>query len=351
MRPRNVVHVLGSGGQQARGIALTVMNLASSVDASRYRLSVIVLRENGTVAEALRGMGLNVRVIDWQGGRADIRGAMRFARVLREMHPDIVHLHAGGVSPRVVSKLAVGARVVVHYHSLEEEALTPRRLRRSALGADLVIANSRATASSVRGADPQVVYPGIKAPPPVARTGRAKVIVGVASRLAPVKGIVHLVDALALVARSHPQIEVVIAGDGPERPRIEAAARNAHLEDRVHFTGWVDDIAGLMREWDIYAQPSLAEGLGIAALEAMSTGLPVVASDVGGLREIVIDGETGYLVPVKDSRALGQRIAQLADDAALRERMGTAARSRVVDCFPFERESETIFAAYEDLFA
>jgi glycosyltransferase involved in cell wall biosynthesis len=191
----------------------------------------------------------------------------------------------------------------------------------------------------------------MKAAAPVTRTGRAKVIVGVASRLAPVKGIVHLVDALAMIARSHPHVELVIAGDGPERPHIEAAVRQAHLEDRVHFTGWVDDIAGLMREWDIYAQPSLAEGLGIAALEAMSMGLPVVASDVGGLREIIVDGETGYLVPVKDSRALGRRIAELADDAALREKMGTAARSRVVSCFPFERESETIFAAYAELLA
>ena len=353
MRNRvDVIHVLGSGERHARGIALTVLNLASSLESSRYRLSVIILRDDGPIGDELRDRGVTVRAIDWQGGRADIAGAMRFARTLRELQPAIVHLHAGGMSPRFVSKAAAGARVVVHFHSLEEENKPKGARSRSPLGADLIIANSRATAASVRRAKPLVVYPGVRvADRPHAVTNDDQVTIGAAARLTRVKGIGYLIAALALIQDDVPDLRLEIAGDGPEMAKLQRSAREAGVAARVRFLGWVDDVETVMARWDIVAQPSIAEGLGIAALEAMALGMPVIASDVGGLREIMDDGITGFLVPPGDSHSLAMRISGLARDPSLRASVGEAARAHVAKNFSMEKESNAIKSAYERLLA
>ena len=353
MRNRiDVVHVLGSGEQHARGIALTVLNLASSLDTHRYRLSCILLREDGPIGDSLRDKGVNVRAIDWQGGRADIGGAMRFARALREIHPAIVHLHAGGMSPRFVSRAAAGCRVVVHFHSLEEENRTKRPAKRSPLGADLIIANSHATARSVRRAKPLVVYPGVAIPMRTRKPrSTARVTIGVAARLTPVKGIGYLIAALGLLRDDFPDLFLEIAGDGPEMSRLQESVRQANVSDRVKFLGWTNDIDSAMSRWDLVVQPSTAEGLGIASLEAMANGIPVVASDVGGLREIILNNVTGFLVPPGDSHSLAVKISELARDASLRARMGEAAREHAAMNFSLAKESDAIRSAYERLLA
>ena len=350
----HVIHVLGSGEQHARGIALTVENLYNTLDPHQYRLSVIFLRGDGPVGDAFRKLGIDVRTIDWRGGRGDIAGALRFARALRLMKPSIVHLHAGGLSPRFVSKAAAGARVIVHYHSLEEESRTDKRRRatRTPIAADLVIANSEATARSVSRGEPLVVYPGVNALRKILRrTAGDTIVVGAAARLVPVKGISYLIEALALLAGHSPAIRLEIAGHGPEQLKLEAAAAREGVADRVKFLGWVDDVASTLDKWDIVALPSLAEGLGIAALEAMARGIPVVATEVGGLTEVIADGTTGFLVPAKDPQALADRISQLAKDRALREKIGAAARERVKERFSVERESQAIQSAYQSLLA
>jgi glycosyltransferase involved in cell wall biosynthesis len=348
----DVVHVLGSGEQHARGIALTVLNLATSLDPHRYRLSVIFLRDDGPIGDALRDKGVSVRAIDWQGGRADIAGAMRFARALREMHPAIVHLHAGGMSPRFVSKAAAGARVVVHFHSLAEENKSKRVAKRSPFGADLIIANSHATARSVRRGKPVVIYPGVSVSNRTRNTqGSGRVTIGAAARLTPVKGIGYLVAALSLLRDDFPDLFLEIAGDGPELSKLQQSARQANVERRVTFLGWVNDIDAAMSRWDIVAQPSIAEGLGIAALEAMARGIPVVASDVGGLREIIVDNTTGFLVPPGDSHSIAMKLSELAGDHSLRARMGSAARDHASKNFSLDKESAAIRSAYERLLA
>jgi glycosyltransferase involved in cell wall biosynthesis len=345
----HVVHVLGSGEQSARGIALTVLNLTELLDASRYRLSVIFLRDDGPIGDVLRSRGVEVLGAGWHRGRADIPGAMRFARALRTFEPDIVHMHAGGLSPRIVSKIAAGAKVVVHFHSLQEEAKVEGITRRSPIAADLVIANSNATAESVKRAKPLVIYPGVVVPP-VRRSYneiRPIRIVGTAARLARVKGIEYLIEAVSHLENVH----LEIAGDGPERAELERKVAVFGVTDEVTFTGWIDDVGKEMSTWDMYAQPSLAEGLGIAALEAMAHGIPVVASDVGGLREIIVDSETGFLVSPKSPGRLAERIRELAANGDLRARLGDAGRTRAATHFSRERECAAIQSAYEKLLA
>ncbi|MEO8192469.1 MAG: glycosyltransferase family 4 protein [Gemmatimonadales bacterium] len=347
-----VLHVLGTGEEYAKGIAHTVMNLARHVDASRYRLSAVILRGDGPVGDQLRAAGVTVKAVGWEDGWTDVPGALRFMGALRQSRADIVHLHAGGLSPRFVSKIAAGARVVVHYHSLEQESGNGSGTPRSTLAADLVIVNSEATAASVRGRKPLVVYPGVNVPPRAKpRDATGPVILGVAARLAPVKGISYLLSAMKQILIDDPDTVLQIAGAGPDRHKLESEAEWAGVAGSTRFVGWQDDVATLMNRWDIYVQPSLSEGLGIAVLEAMAIGLPVVATAVGGLREIVLHGETGYLVPPRDPDALAGSVCELMRDPRLRARMGDAGRRRATEHFSLEREVTAIQSAYDRLLA
>ncbi|MEO5588785.1 MAG: glycosyltransferase family 4 protein [Gemmatimonadaceae bacterium] len=344
-----VTHVLGSAEREAGGIARTVINLAASLDASRYRLSAIVLGNDGPLGDTLRDLNVEVDAISWQGGRTDLAGALRFARMLRTRAPHIVHLHAGGLSSRFVARVGAGARVIAHFHSLREETPTRRQKRRSSLAADLVIVNSQATAASITGRRVLVVYPGVAIPTAARQHATRAVVVGVAARLSPVKGVGFLIEALRTLRETWPGMRLEIAGDGPDRASLEKACAESGLAGMVRFLGWVSEVNEPMRGWDIYAQPSLAEGFGIAALEAMAHGIPVVASDVGGLSEAIANGETGFLVAPCDSRMLATRIAGLAGDPTLRSRMGAAARRRVAEHFSLEQEAATLLKAYESL--
>jgi glycosyltransferase involved in cell wall biosynthesis len=124
-----------------------------------------------------------------------------------------------------------------------------------------------------------------------------------------------------------------IAGDGSQRDALAADAKRLRLDDAVRFLGPVDDPRELLRALDIFVMPSLYEGLGMAALEAMACGLPVIASDTGGLRETVEDGCTGLLAPAGDVVALAHAIETLAEAPAKRAAMGAAARARAIERF------------------
>jgi glycosyltransferase involved in cell wall biosynthesis len=140
---------------------------------------------------------------------------------------------------------------------------------------------------------------------------------------------------------------MLAVGDGPERPRIEKLAQEAGLgPDRLRFLGFRTDIADLLGAADFFVLPSRAEGLPISMLEAMSHGLPVVATAAGGSVEACTDGGQGYLVPIDDHAALADAMARLAADPALRRRLGEAGLARVRDEFSFDRTAERYEALY-----
>ena len=118
--------------------------------------------------------------------------------------------------------------------------------------------------------------------------------------------------------------------------------------DRIKLLGRVDDVRELLWASDIFAMPSLKEGLGVAALEAMASGLPVIASDVGGLREVVEDGRTGIIVPPANSKQIASAIQRLAESDGLRAQMGAAARARVVENYSMEKMAARTLALYRE---
>jgi len=154
---------------------------------------------------------------------------------------------------------------------------------------------------------------------------------------------------VALLCLEFPTLRLEIAGTGPQREDLEREAGRLGLTSGVRFLGWQRDLGPIFRSWDIFAMPTLEEGFGMAGLEAMAEGLPVVATSVGGLPEVVEDGQTGYLVPPSDVTALSGRLRLLILDPKRRQAMGAAGRERARNHFSVDRMVGEIAAIYDSL--
>ena len=187
--------------------------------------------------------------------------------------------------------------------------------------------------------------------PSLAQAGSTAPVVGTVTRLVKVKDLDLLLDAMALLVERVPTARLVIAGDGPERPHLEGLAVERGLTGQVEFLGRVEGVQPVLAGFDAFAMTSLYEGLGISALEGMAMGVPVVATAVGGLSEVVEEGVTGFLVPRGPDRAataaaLAARVAELLLDGPLRNRMGEAARVRVAERFSPQAAGRKMLAIY-----
>jgi glycosyltransferase involved in cell wall biosynthesis len=174
-------------------------------------------------------------------------------------------------------------------------------------------------------------------------------VIGCLGGLEERKGHQFLFDAAALLKSEGFKLRYRVAGDGPARDDLEQQAVRLGLRDDVEFLGFVADTPDFFLGVDLLAMPSLYEGLGVAALEAMAAGKAVIATRVGGLAESVIDGVTGILVAPKDARALAGAIAKLVRDPALADEMSRRGRERVLQHFTLERMAEQNESYYYEL--
>lgn len=172
-------------------------------------------------------------------------------------------------------------------------------------------------------------------------------------QLFPRKGIRFLIEAAAQLKPRFPDLKVVVAGDGFERPELVALAESLGIGQDVTFLGWVPnaELPPYYRAAAVSVIPSLEEGFGIPAAEAMGCETPVVASDAGGLPEVVEDGVTGFVVPRGDSQALAAAIGALLADPERRKRMGCAGRQRALRLFDWDRTAEQFEGIYADVTA
>jgi len=176
-------------------------------------------------------------------------------------------------------------------------------------------------------------------------------VVGAVSRLAWKKGIRHLLEATPRILEAVPDAHVVIAGDGPLRSELEAQAAALGVRDRVLFLGSRPDTIALMAAFDVFVLPSVVEGMSNALLEAMAVGRPVVATDVGGNPEVVVDGETGLIVPPNDPHQLAASIQKLLEAPELAAEMGAAGRQRVIERYQIDVMTRRIEELYDTLLA
>jgi len=182
---------------------------------------------------------------------------------------------------------------------------------------------------------------------------REKYVALVVSRLVPIKNVPLAVSAMAAIANQHPRLMLVIAGDGPQRAALDAQVAAAGLAGRVVFAGRVahEDIPAWYRSANLFVLPSEFDNSPNVALEAMASGLPVVATDVGGLRHYVRPGVNGELVPAGDAHALGAAIGRFEEDSALSTRVGRRNRDDAVSGFSWTQSAQALRAVYERVIA
>ena len=276
----------------------------------------------------------------------DLAAVRALTTILRDFRADVVHSHefTMAIYGAAAAKRANARHVITMHGGLYYAAAWRRRaalrwaMRRSAslVGVSVATASALQRILGIDRSKVHVVPNGIPL-----RTGvRAKLrselglapgellIVSVGN-LYPVKGHAVLIDALARL-RDRTGWRLAIAGRGEEEGRLRAQAATAGIGERVHLLGFRDDVADILAAADLFTMPSLSEGLPLALVEAMSFGLPVVVTGVGGVPEVVTDGAEGMLVPPSDAGALAAALGALLADAPRRQKMGEAARTRAL---------------------
>jgi glycosyltransferase involved in cell wall biosynthesis len=153
-------------------------------------------------------------------------------------------------------------------------------------------------------------------------------VIGAVARLVPVKGLQYLIDAAPEILRRCPDARFLLVGDGEMRPALEAQADALSLSDRILFTGFREDIPALIAGMDVFVLPSINEGMGRVLVMAMALGKPIVATRVGGVAELLGDGEAGLLVPPRDPAALAEATTTLLRDATRASALAEAGRRR-----------------------
>jgi glycosyltransferase involved in cell wall biosynthesis len=345
----------GGGQAQSLGLALAL--------ATRGDETWFIAQPDSELLARLKGTYLSWEAMPLRG-LAGLMSAPRLARRLAELKPDIIHIHesashsVAGIAARRAgkSKIIVTRRTEfplkrgwlgkAKYHLWCDKLIcVSDAIRRRCLEAGLPDRLLAVIPDFVdcRHFDPCV---GQGLAPTTAGPGRTIVAVG---RLSAIKGHRVLLRAMAEVAKQAPAARLLICGAGEEEQALRALAQRLRLADRVTFAGFVNDVRNALAKADIFVMPSLSEGLGVAALEAMAMAKPVVLSDAGGLPESVIHGRTGLVVPAGDPGALASALIELLADPAKAAEMGRAARERMVEHFDRPRIVERVLTLYEEL--
>ena len=341
--------------------------LAMRLDCGRFAPAVACFRE-GSLAEDLAAAGRPLYIVPKRRS-FDLGLLLSLVRLLRRERIALVHCHdiqsatygtmaarlgrvptvltvhglklfkqkrAGMVLPRLARWMQ---RVVFVGHWLERVAADEFGIR------------PRHPAVVHNGVDIEAFCPGDADPELLAELGIEPGIpvVGTVGNLRPVKDYPCLLRAFAVALRRVGDAVLVFVGDGDERPRLEALARELGIERSVRFAGARADVARMLRLFDVFALSSQTEGISVALLEAMATGLPAVVTDTGGNPEVVAEGRTGHLAPVGDPDALGNALADLLADAGRRRAWGEAARRTVAEEFSLNQMIQGYESIYDTL--
>ena len=372
------------------GAELALLRLLREVDRTRFDCRVLLFSP-GPLAAQLTQAGIPVEILPLteavvstsrhDAGRtllrfgqvAAVAGCIwRLARYLRAQGIDLVHTQSlkshliGGLASRLAARPCIW-----HLHIQIADDYLPRRVaqvfRRLAHWLPrYLIANSEFTLRSVQPCDPRrswVVYPGIplqeytrKVPRPD-RTADAEAMVGIIGRLSSTKGQDVFLRAGAVVLRSFPRVRLQLIGsalfsDRPYEAELRELARSLGIEEAVDFVGFVDDVPGRLEKLDLLVLAStLPEPFGQILVEAMAMGVPVIATDAGGVPEILAGSDGGMVVPPGDVERLAAAICEVLGDPARAEAMAQRGRARAAERFTIERTARDVEAIYTTVLA
>jgi sugar transferase (PEP-CTERM/EpsH1 system associated) len=345
------------------GLENGLVNLANRLPGDRYRHVVVCLAGYNPVFRArIQDPDVEVMSLDKRPGK-DPGAYLRLWRLLRRLRPAIVHTRNLGTVDLQWVAWAAGVPHRVHgehgWEASDPRGLDPKSLwiRRACrpviqryvpMSQDIarwlqeqVGVGARRVRQLYSGVDTGLFYPRSAVRDPLS--------LGTVGRLDPVKNHAALLTAFAGLGQRFPRLRLTIVGDGPLKATLRTQAASLGLTDRITFTGARGDTPELLRGFDMFVMPSLNEGISNTILEAMATGLPVVAGRVGGNPELVVDDVTGRLYDPADPNALEGALLPYLTDPALREAHGRAARDRVVQNFSLEAMVQRYLDLYDEL--
>lgn len=351
------------------GTELNNYRIISRMDRERFEVDVCFLDNEGPLTPLYRALGFRVYHL-LAGCKLQLSSCLRLTRILRRTHYDILHIFGlrANLIGRVVGRLFGVRRIITGqrsvdawrsgWHALADHLTSPLvsvYISNSYAGAETLRTRERISREKVI-----VIHNGIdwsrfalpRLPGPVRHLlgvpPEVPVIVSV-GELRDAKGHSYLLEAVSKLRSVGKEFRMWLVGDGVLRETIERQIRQFGLESIVTILGSRKEIPEILRESDIYCLASLWEGLPTSIMEAMSSALPVVATAVGGVPELVRDGETGLLVPSRDPKALAEALAKLLDSPRMRVAFGEAGQSVIKRHFAIADKIRDLEKVYEDL--
>jgi glycosyltransferase involved in cell wall biosynthesis len=334
------------------GVGRHVRDLATGLTDRGYEIVVCGPARLDGIPDCYRHVRLDLQRA--LAPRPDLIALVRFAKLVRALRPGLVHAHSSkaGAIARLDRLLDPGVPVIYTPHGYAFAGHFSREIERSAYRAiegalarltSRVVCVCEAEARLARTVGPvervRVVYNGIEQDgggPIQARMNelaRRGPVICALTLLRPGKGIETLIDAAPRILARHPNTQIAIGGGGPDIELLRSRTAQRGIASAVHFLGPTADPLSVLRGATLFVHPSWAESFPYVVLEAMSVGLPIVASDVGGIPEALVDGESGLLVAPGDEQALAAALLGLLEDTARATRMGRAAKRRVEQRF------------------
>jgi len=368
-----ILYVTYHGG--SGGVSVLISDLVRIlVEEKGVTLDVCYASHIGRVGEEVQGVATATHCLEMRGG-FDLMGAWRLVGLIRRGRYDLVHLHYFTPALRIATWMS-GVRPVVQteHGGIKGELDRPRwplmrtlhrMLRRSATRYTAVSEDSRRDLIEhgiAHSEEVAVIYNGIDSSRfSFSAPGRDKireecgltesnVVIGTVRSLTSKMGIDHLLTAGKELIDKNAEIRLLIVGDGGLRQELGRLSEHLGIQDNVIFLGERRDIADCLSAMDVFVMPSVWETFGIAAVEAMAVGVPVVAYAVGGLTEVVQDGQTGLLVDHRDPNLLADRILEIIDDPkGLGSRLSERAHARVGEAFDVRVAASEYLALYRRL--
>lgn len=361
-----VVNSLNPGGTEK---LVVEMSLSFSSD---FDVLVLCLDEPGLWADELRSRGIPVHCL-WRQPGLDFSVAVRLASYFRRSNVQIVHAHQ--TTPWFYAALSrllhSEPRLLFEEHGrFFPEVRNPKRILVNRMLVRKLTHRFVAVSKDIRerlreyeglGADRiEVIYNGARAEPPVGPGERDALrselgftpgcfVVGTVGRFDPIKNLPMLVASLERAAKEVNTLRGLLVGDGPVFPEIRSLVEKSGLHDRVRLTGFRSDARKLIGCMDLFVLSSLSEGTSMALLEAMMAGVPVAVTRVGGNPEVVVDGESGWVVPSNSVAALTAALVESASNAQKRQRIAAAGKRRFETQFAFDGMIENYRKQYRAL--
>ena len=368
----HVLFRLGTGGLENG-----VVNLINTMPDDNYRHAVICMTDYTDFRNRIKKDAVQVYCLNKKPGQ-DFAVYVRLWRLLREIKPDILHTRNLSALEAQLSGLLAGIKHRIHGEhgrDLDDvDGTNPRYVMLRRLFRPIVqryvpmskdLENWLIKQINVPAQKITQVYNGVDLSrfklsddkpiallPPDFRS-KDLMLIGTVGRLDPVKDQITLVQAFIHLLKLDPaaknKVRLIVVGAGALQPQLQALSRDAGVDDLIWFAGERQDVADIMQTLDLFVLPSINEGISNTILEAMATALPVIATDVGGNPELVINDRTGYLVPKQDPAAMAAAFKHYLDNPALLAIHGQAGRARCVSTFSLNRMISDYVTIYDNL--